>query len=91
MSQLVWRWGNKGDDWTTFGFVMMHFGDQPVAIGLKVAKEIAAEKGKAIDEDKASKMKNGSYVDNFIIGGIEEKCVQMKGKCSIINRECFFS
>ena len=86
---LVWRWGNKGDNWTAFGFVKMHFGDQPVATGLEVAKEIASEEGKAINKGMASKMMKGGYVDDHIVGGTEEECTKMKGKCSFINGEYF--
>ena len=43
-----------------FSFVKMHFCDQLAATGLEVAKEIAADEGKSIDEDTASKMKKGS-------------------------------
>ena len=68
----------------------MHFGDQPAATGLEVAKEIAAEEGKVIDEDTASKMKKGGYVDDHIVGGTEEECAKMKGKCSIVNGEYFY-
>ena len=65
----------------------MHFGDQPAAMGLEVAKEIAAEEGRSIDEDTASKMKKGGYVDDHIVGGSKEECAKMRGKCSIENGE----
>ena len=85
--RLVWRWGREDDEWTTFGFVKMHFGDQPAATGLEVAKEIAAEEGRSIDEDTASKMKKGGYVDDHIVGGSKAECANMRRKCSIENGE----
>ena len=56
---LVQRCECEGDDWKISVFVKIYFGDQPVATGLEVAKEIAAEEGKAIEEGMVSKMKKG--------------------------------
>ena len=72
--------GDEGDDWTTIIFMKMHFGDQPMATGLKVAKEIADEEGKAINADTASKMMKGGYIDNPILGGTAEEYAKMKEK-----------
>ena len=47
--------GTQRRNWKTFVFAKMHFGDQPAATGLEVAKEIAAEEGKVINEGRASK------------------------------------
>ena len=40
----------------TYGFTCVAFGDQPASVLLKLTKEVAADKGKEVDEMTALKL-----------------------------------
>ena len=45
--RMVW-YGDVSQDWTTFGFIKMTFGDRPAGCALEVAKQMVYEAGKSI-------------------------------------------
>lgn len=88
--RLVWRWGKEDQDWSTYAFVRMHFGDVPAAAGLQVAKELVAQEGRKIDEDTANKMEKGGYVDDQVVGGSKDECAKMRGECTVKDGEYYY-
>ena len=83
MRRLVWRWGKKEDEWTTYGFTRMAFGDKPAACGLEVALAKVIAQGRSIDEAIASIMELGKYVDDASGGGENETVDKMVGKVTL--------
>ena len=61
MMKLVWRWGKEDDQWTVFGFTMVHFSDLPAA-----PFRSSPRRKPMRDIDRAG------YVDNGM-GGIDEE------------------
>ena len=53
MRRLVWRWGRKQEDFTTYGFLRMHFGDRPAMCALEVAKRRLADLGQDLNPEVA--------------------------------------
>ena len=71
MRRLLWRWGVEEDEWSTFGFLVMAFGDRVGTCGLEVAKQKVAKVGAVIDERVALMVEKG-YVDDGCGGGDKE-------------------
>ena len=61
------------------GFTCVAFGDQPASVLLELTKEVAADKGKEVDEMTAVKLVRDSYVDDNLSGGSKEEVAQMRG------------
>ena len=68
MRRLVWRRGESGAEFETYGSRRMHFGDRPAMCGLEVANWRVPEMGKEINPDAAKMIRKG-YVDDGIGGG----------------------
>ena len=52
---VVWRYGETNEDFITFGFDKMTFGDVPASVLLELVKSFAAEKFEDIDPTTAKK------------------------------------
>ena len=77
--RLVWRFSPE-DSWQDFGFDTVAFGDRPAATLLELCKDITVEAGKDIDPDAAKKLKEDSYVDDFVTGCSPAEVVRMMGQ-----------
>ena len=84
MRKLVWRWGRMKDEWTTYGFLRMAFGDRVGTCGLEVAKQKVAQEGRAISVEVAAMVERG-YVDDGCGGGSEEMVQSLIGKHSVVD------
>ena len=82
---VVWRMGETEEDWQTWGFVRVAFGDLPASVLLELVKEIAAKAGAAIDEETAKKIFEDSYVDDNLSGGSPEQVEKMIGDCDEVD------
>ena len=80
---LVWRFGNNSEEFRTFGYEVVAFGDKPAAGTLERGKDIVAELGMDNDPEVALKLKNDMYVDDAVSGGPEELVSRMRGKMHI--------
>ena len=82
---IVWRFGKSGEDWLTWGFDRVAFGDIPASVFLEIVKDLAARLGADIDPDTARKIVEDSYVDDNLSGGNAEEADRMIGDCQEIN------
>ena len=82
---IVWRFGKSGEDWQTWGFDRVAFGDIPASVFLEIVKGLAAQLGVDIDPDTARKIVEDSYVDDNLSGGNEEEADRMIGECQEID------
>ena len=82
---IVWRFGKAGEDWLTWGFDRVAFGDIPASVFLEIVKDLAARLGADIDPDTARKVVEDSYVDDNLSGGNAEEADRMIGDCQEIN------
>ena len=80
LRRMVWRFGNTSEEWKTFIFEKMAFGDRPAGCALEVAKQMIFEEGEKICPKTAKIMKRGSYVDDSNGGGDEETVELLMGK-----------
>ena len=83
--RMVWRYGDASQDWTTFGFMKMTFGDRPAGFALEDAKQMVYEAGKSICLKTADIMSHGSYVDDSSGGGTTEDVDYLICKVSVNN------
>ena len=88
--RLVWRWGQQDQDWKTYGFTKVHFGDLPAAPLLELTKKAAVEEGRHIDPEVAEQMEKG-YVDDGLGGGKREIIERMVGDVEEIDGQLHYS
>ena len=72
MRRILWRFGNKDEEFTTYGVDQVMFGDRPAATITAIAIRETAEIYKNIDEVAAEKIKEDTYVDDIATGVDEE-------------------
>ena len=75
---FLWRNGPE-EEWRTYSYVCVNFGDQIAALCLELAKKITAEKGKHIDEQACKLLTEEMSVDDFLGGGALEEVMRMRG------------
>jgi hypothetical protein len=49
MRRFMWHWGEECNNFTTFCFMSVHFGDRLAAVLMEEARAIAIRQGRAID------------------------------------------
>ena len=86
--RLVWRWGREDEDWQTYGFTKVHFGDLPAAPLLELIKKAAVKKGRNIDPEVADQMEKG-YVDDGLGGGTRKIINRMVGNIEEVNGQLY--
>ena len=79
MRLVVWRNGKADQPFQVYGHGVVGFGDLGASTHLEVTKDVASEKGKAIDEEAARLLVESSYVDDNAAGGSEESVNRMMG------------
>ena len=62
--------------------MQVHYGDQPAAVLLELAKELAAQEGASICPIAAQKSNEASYVDDSLTGGSPEELNRLVGNVS---------
>ena len=67
--RVVWRWGDCEQDWRTFAFVAVSFGDRPAATLLHICVNRCLSLFKKIDIVAAERVKHDNFVDEIITGG----------------------
>ena len=77
---VVWRNGDTGQPWCTFGFLNVSFGDRPAASFLEIAIRRPTEINQAIDPVAAARICNDRYVDDVSTGFTPEEVGRFKGK-----------
>ena len=77
--RLVWHF-SPDDPWQEFGFDTVAFGDKPAATLLEICKDVTVDAGENIDLVAAKKLKEDSYVDDFVTGGSKSEVVKMMGE-----------
>ena len=71
--RLIWRFGNKEEDFIVFGFNVVTYGDRPASTILEVVKRIMTKMGmEEVDMETAKLMEESSYVDDCMIGFEDE-------------------
>ena len=75
---FLWRSSPK-EEWKTYSYVCVNFGDQIAALCLELAKKITADKGRSLDELACQLLIEAMYVDNFLGGGSLDEVLRMKG------------
>ena len=81
----VWRFGMEQEDWSTFAYVCVAFGDVIASLVLEIAKQLCAEKaeGKELDPEAIKRILEDFYVDDGISGCDTNIVAQLVGNCTI--------
>ena len=82
--RIVWRWGESDKVWSTFGFLVMTFGDRCAAAALESGKRLGAEFGENICPETAA-MISQSYVDDGSGGGSEAMVNKLIGEEKVVD------
>ena len=77
--RLVWRWGDKDQEWEIYCWMVMTFGDQLAALILELAKNIAADEGRDEDPEAVEILITSTYVDDLCGGGTQAQVDRFKG------------
>jgi hypothetical protein len=87
LRRFVWR-RSPNDQWTTWAYDRVTFGDNISGVLLEVAKKTAARLGTHIDPDAAKQLIDNTYVDDAILGGSPELVRKMETAVPIILKQC---
>jgi hypothetical protein len=68
------------DQWRTYAFVAVSFGDRPAAAWLQICVNMCLTIFQDIDPVAAEHVKQGNYVDDIISGGDDKEVKRFKGK-----------
>ena len=83
MRLMVWQDGKKEEEWQSFGWKVVAFGDRPLSCILEIAKDLTAYAGKDIDEVAAKCISQDMYVNDGATGGDKEMANRVIGEVSI--------
>ena len=75
---FLWR-SSPEEEWRTYSYICVNFGDQIAALCLELAKKITADKGRSLDELACQLLIEAMYVDDFLGGGSLDEVLRMKG------------
>ena len=73
---FLWRKGPE-QEWQSYSYVCVNFGDQIAALCLELAKKITADRGRSVDELACQLLTEAMYVDDFLGGGTWEEVLRM--------------
>ena len=76
LRRFVWRNMNRDEEFKTYGFTRVTFGDKPAAAVCAAALQLTAETYSYIDEDAATKIREDSYVDDIVTGAETRKRIE---------------
>ena len=77
--RLVWRHGDTGAPWRTFGYCVVNFGDRCAATILEIAIKRTAQMNQEIDQEAAQKIVSDRYVDDLASGGTAVQVERFSG------------
>ena len=66
---VVWRHCKEEEDFQVYGNDCMGMGDRPATNGLELTCEVAADKGREIDQEAAEKLEKDRFADDCLTGG----------------------
>ena len=89
MRLILWR-DHENEEWRIYGHQRVAFGDKPASIDLELGIEIAADKGKHIDQEASKKLVKDRYVDDSASGGSKEAVMRMVGNMVEIEGKLHF-
>ena len=69
MRLMVWRDGKQGEEWQSYGWKVVAFGDRLSSCVLEISKDLMALAGKDFDEVAATAISEDTYVDDGATGG----------------------
>ena len=75
---MVWRF-SKEEDWKTYAYRVMAFGDRLAATALECGKRQSADLGEEIDPIASKRIKEELYVDDGVTGGTKEEIERFVG------------
>ena len=75
---MIWRFKDE-EEWKTYGYEKMAFGDKIAATALECGKKKAAEMGEEIDPLASEKICEEMYVDDGVSGGSQEEVKRLVG------------
>ena len=76
---FLWR-SSPEEEWRTYSYVCVNFGDQIAALCLELAKKITADKGRSLDDLACQLLIEAMYVDDFLGGGCRKDVLRMRGE-----------
>ena len=76
---MIWRFSEE-EEWKTFAYEVMAFGDRLAATALECSKQEVADQGKMIDEVAAVRIREEMYVDDGASGGTLEEVQRFVGE-----------
>ena len=79
MRLMVWRNGNQGEEWQSYGWKVVVTSDQPSSCILEISKDLTAHAGKDINKVAAKAISEDTYVDDGAMGGNEETARRLIG------------
>ena len=76
---MVWRF-SEDEEWKTYGYEVMAFGDKLAATALECAKRKVSEIGEDIDPVASKRIRTDLYVDDGASGGTKQEVERFVGK-----------
>ena len=64
MRLMVWRDGKKEEEWQSYGWKVVAFGDHPSSCILEISKDLTPHTGKYINKVAAKAISEDRYVDD---------------------------
>ena len=77
--RVVWRWGDREQDWRTFTFVAVSFWDRPAATLLHNCVNLCFTLCQEIGVMAAERVKRDNIMNDIITGGTAEEVKRFKG------------
>ena len=75
---MIWRFSDV-EEWRTFGYEVLAFGDRVAAGALESSKRKCADQGEDIDPSAAKRVKTEMYVDDGVTGGTATEVARFIG------------
>ena len=76
---MVWRF-SEDEEWQTYGYETLAFGDKLAATALEIAKRKVSEIGEEIDPVASKRIRTDLYVDDGASGGTMQEVERFVGK-----------